>query len=154
MGYGRGINTLAQSMIHTILTLNYVAVGTIALAGFMLGWLWYSPLLFARAWMREMKLTPEKMREIPARGVAKYFGTAFGYMLFSTFGLAVLIRCQGVTHWLSGTGYGLFVGGFVLGVRLLNSSMWEQRSWRLQAITIGHEIALFTLQGALLAVWN
>jgi len=141
-------------MLHTILTLNYVAVATIALAGFALGWLWYSPVLFARPWMIEMKLTPEKMREAAAKGLARYFVTAFCYMLLSTFGLAVLIRTQGVGNWLAGAGYGLFTGTFVLGVRLLNSSLWEGRTFRLQAITIGHEVALFTLQGALLAVWN
>lgn len=141
-------------MIHTILTLNYVMVVTIAVAGFMLGWLWYSPVLFARPWMREMKLTPEKMREIPPRGIAIYFGSAFLYMLLSTFGLAVVIKTLGVSTWLSGAGCGLFVGVFVLGVRLLNSALWEQRTFLLQLITVGHEVALFTLQGALLAVWN
>ena len=142
-------------MLHTIQTLNYRLVLGVALAGFALGWTWYSPLLFARAWMEEVKLTPDKLREIAAkRGVLRYFVTAFAYMLFSTFGLAVLIKAQNVEHWLPGAGFGLFVGVFVIGVRLLNSSLWEDRTLRLQVITVGHEVALFTLQGALLAVWN
>ena len=39
-------------------------------------------------------------------------------------------------------------------MRMLNGSMWEQRSLRLQAINVGHELALFALQGAILGVWH
>lgn len=41
-------------MIHTLMSLNYVAVVVVAIIGFLLGWLWYSPLLFAKPWMAEM----------------------------------------------------------------------------------------------------
>ena len=33
-------------------TLNYVAIVVAALTAFVLGGLWYSPILFARGWMR------------------------------------------------------------------------------------------------------
>src|SRR5690606_35620695 len=41
---------------------NWLAVGLAALATFMLGGLWYSPALFARAWMRETGLSEEAAR--------------------------------------------------------------------------------------------
>ena len=33
--------------------INYLAVGVAALSSFLIGGLWYSPILFAKAWMRE-----------------------------------------------------------------------------------------------------
>ena len=42
----------------------------------------------------------------------------------------------------------------VVGARMLNGSVWEQRSLKLMAILIGHETVLFALQGAVLGVWQ
>src|ERR1044072_6244818 len=38
---------------------NYLAVFVAAVAVFILGWLWYSPLLFFKPWMRLRGLDPE-----------------------------------------------------------------------------------------------
>ena len=141
-------------MMQAILNLNYLAVAVVAVAGFLLGWLWYSPVLFAKPWMAEMKFTEESMKAIAAKGLAKLFATGFLYTLLGTFGLAVLLKAHGSENWLKGAEFGAFVGVFVVGVPMLNGGLWEQRSRKLQAITVGHMVALFTLQGAILAVWN
>ncbi len=141
-------------MTHAILSLNYVAVLAVTVAGFLLGWLWYSPVLFVKAWMAEMKFTEEHMQEAAKAGMAKYFAKALLFTLLGTFGLAVLIKANGSLGWLKGAEMGGFVGLVVVGPRMLNSSVWENRSLRLLAINIGHEVALFTLQGAILGVWR
>ena len=141
-------------MMHAILSLNYLAVVVTAVAGFLLGWLWYSPVLFVKPWMVEMKLSEESMKAAAQKGMAKLFATGFLYTLLSTFGLAVLIKAHESPHWMLGAEFGLFTGIFVVGMRTLNAGLWEQRSVKLQAINIGHEVALFTLQGAILSVWN
>ncbi len=41
-------------MVHV----NYLAVLVAALAVFVLGWLWYSPLLFFKPWMRLRDMDP------------------------------------------------------------------------------------------------
>ena len=41
-------------MMHAIMRVNYLAVIVVAIVGFMLGWLWFSPVLFVKAWMEEM----------------------------------------------------------------------------------------------------
>jgi hypothetical protein len=37
---------------------------------------------------------------------------------------------------------------------MLNGAVWEGRSSRLMAICVGHEVALYTLQGAVFGVWR
>jgi hypothetical protein len=140
-------------MLHTIMSLNYLAVLVTAVVGFMLGWLWYS-VLCGKAWMAEMKITEESMKAAAEKGMAKFFAAGFAYTLLGTFGLAALIKAHGSESWLKGAEFGLFVGVFIVGMRMLNGSMWEQRSVKLQAINLGHEIALFTLQGAILGLWH
>ena len=38
--------------------------------------------------------------------------------------------------------------------RMLDASIWEDRSVKLQAINAGHEIAVDALQGAILGAWH
>jgi hypothetical protein len=140
-------------MFNAITHLNYLAVLVTAVAGFMIGWLWYSAL-FGKAWMAEMKITEEKMKEAQAKGLAKYFIQGFVYTLLGTVGLAVLLRAHGTTDWVKGAELGGFVGLLVVGSRLLSAGVWENRSLRLSAINVGHEVVLFAVQGAILAIWR
>ncbi len=141
--------------MHAILDLNYVAVVVTAIVGFLLGWLWYSPVLFAKPWMAEMKFTKETM-EASKPQMALLLAKGFLFTLLGTFGLAVLMKVKtfGFENWLKGAEMGMFVGVFVVGVRLLNGGLWEKRSLKLQAITSGYEVVLFAVQGAILGVWN
>jgi hypothetical protein len=140
-------------MIDSIPSLNYLAVLVVAVAGFLVGWAWYSPLLFAKPWMAEMKLTPESIAAAKP-DMARLFGTSFAMTLLSTFALAVLVQTSGAIGIGDGAALGALVGTLVVGPRFCNGGLWEDRSTRLQAINVGHEIALFTLQGAILGAWR
>jgi uncharacterized protein DUF1761 len=141
-------------MRYSLLHLNYLSLLVTTLVGFLLGWLWYSPVLFVKPWMAEMKFTEESMNAAMAKGVAQYFIRGFGLTLLSTFGLAMLITARMLPNWKHGAAFGAFVGLFVVSTRILNGYNWENRSLKLQWINAGHEIALFTLQGAILGAWH
>ncbi len=141
-------------MSALIINLNLLVVGLTALIGFFFGWLWYSPVLFAKVWQREMKLSDEKKKSFTGATMARMLIQGFVYTLVSTFGLAVIVAARGNPDWVSGAKMGFFLSVVFVTARLLNTSLWEERSWRLQAINIGHEILLFTLQGSILAVWH
>jgi len=128
-------------------------VVVVAIAGFFLGWLWYSPVLFAKSWMAEMKISPESIKE-GNYNMPKLFGTALILTLMSTFALAWLITALHSESAFKGEELGAMVGLLLVGTRLTNGGLWEQRSCRLLAITIGHEVVLFTMQGAILAAWR
>jgi hypothetical protein len=141
-------------MTHAILTLNYLHVLVVTVAGFLLGWLWHSPVLFAKPWMAEMKLTEEDMKAAAEKGMAKFFILGFLFTFISTFGLAAILNAHRPTWWGGGALVGGFIGLCVVGARFLNNGVWEQRSWKLMAINVGHEVTLFALQGTILTVWR
>lgn len=141
-------------MTRAILTLNSVEVITVAVIGFFLSWLWHSPLLFAKPWMAEMKLSEADMRAAAEKGMAKFFILGFLFTLLSTFGLAAFLNAHRPTWWGGGALVGGFFGLCIVGARFLNSGVWEQRSWKLMAIGVGHEVTLFAVQGTILAVWR
>jgi hypothetical protein len=140
-------------MYNALSQLNYLAVLVTAVAGFLFGWLWYSPVLFAKPWMTEMKFTEESMKASMTKGMAGFFIKGFIYTLVSTFALAVLVASREPANVVKGAGIGAFVGLLLVGVRMLNGSMWEQRSNKLMAINVGHEVVVFTLEGAILGAW-
>lgn len=141
--------------MRTILfNLNYVHVLVVAVAGFMLGWLWFG-VLCGKAWMAEMKITPEMVKEDQAKGgMAAYFIKGFAFTFLGTIGLAALIAAHGSPNWKHGAAFGMFVGLFGPVARMLNNAVWEKRSTKLQFINASHEIALYTLQGAILGAWH
>ncbi|MFI5357529.1 MAG: DUF1761 domain-containing protein [Opitutales bacterium] len=140
-------------MMHALVSVNYVTVIVVTVVGFLFGWLWHSPVLFGKAWMAEMKITEDKMKEMAQKSMAPFFIKSLIYTLISTYGLAVLLGAHGSHGWLAGLKLGAFVGLVLIGARLLNAAVWEQRSCKLSVINLGHEACLFALQGAILAAW-
>jgi hypothetical protein len=140
-------------MPQAIQSLNCLHLFGITVVGFFLGWLWYSPLMFNRAWVIEMQNSSQAPANLKGR-MGQATTVAFLFTLLSTFGLAVLINECHLTGALRGAEFGAFVGGVVVGGRILNGAIWEVRSPRLLRINLGHEILLFALQGALLAGWR
>lgn len=128
---------------------NLSAVAAAALLSFAIGGLWYSPLLFARPWMREAGLNEEQLRGGP---MARIFGLAALASLVMAVNLAAFIGPK------ASLGFGLFAGaaaglGWVamsLGVIYL----FERRSFTLWLINSGYQVVAYTLMGGLLGVWK
>lgn len=54
--------------------INLVAVLVAAVASFLLGWLWYSPLLFANTWMKSLDKTKEDIMKGGKEAMFKAMG--------------------------------------------------------------------------------
>ncbi len=139
-------------MINAVKSLNPVAVIVISIVAFLIGGLWYSPLLFVRAWMKEVKMTPESAKA--AGGGGKLLAGALLLTLVSTCGLAALIAAHHVSAPLKGAELGLFVSAFIVASRQAVNGLFELRSFRYILIVSGHDVVQFTVAGALLAVWR
>ncbi len=128
---------------------NFAAVAAAALLSFAMGGLWYSPLLFAKPWMKEAGISEEQTRSAP---MARIFGLSAIASLVMAFNLAAFIGAK------ASLSFGLFAGaatgiGWVamsLGVIYL----FEQRSLKLWLINSGYQVVAYTLMGGLLEVWK
>jgi hypothetical protein len=128
---------------------NYLAILAAALVSFAIGGLWYSPILFAKAWMRECGISEAQARQAP---LARVFGLSALAALVMAFNLAAFIGAK------ASLGFGLFAGaatgiGWVamsLGVIYL----FEQRSLKLWLINSGYQVVSYTLMGGLIGAWR
>jgi hypothetical protein len=113
-----------------------------ALSAFILGGLWYSPLLFGKAWQREAGLSDEQIA-----GVSKLrvYGLAFLLNLVSAIAFSMVITPEAsfFMAFHSGVGIGLFWIATTLGI----SYLFEQKSLKHWAINAGYFCLMFTLYG-------
>lgn len=129
--------------------INVLAVLAAALSAFMLGGLWYSPILFGRAWQAETGMTDERV----ANGnKALVFGGSFVMALIASFVFAMFLG--------PAPALGLAVGaGFAAGLGWIATSygityLFEHRSLKLFLINGGYHTVQFTLIGLILGLWH
>lgn len=131
--------------------INWLAVVVSALATFVLGAVWYSPMLFAKPWMKACGFTEEDMKKKGNMGMI--FGLAFVLTFFMAMHIAWLLK--GPT---SDIVYGMIVSGalgttwvaFAIGIL----SLFERRSLAYALINGGYFVVSFLIMGAILAVWR
>ena len=127
---------------------NLWAVLAAALSGFVLGGLWYSPMLFGKAWQRETGLSDEAL----ARGnMALIFGTTFVLCVVASLVFAMFL---GPNPSLAlGVGAGASAGLCWVGASFGINYLFERRSLTLFLINAGYHTLQFTLIGLILALW-
>lgn len=129
-------------------------VAVVTLANFMLGWAWFSPLLFVKPWMRAMgkdpnkKPTKEQMKEMP-KLMAGALLTSF---LFSA-GTAVLVLSLNATDAGQGALIGTFLGLVFVASHQLGTA-FEGRKGMVILISSGHGLAALVLDGAIHGAWR
>jgi hypothetical protein len=141
-------------MLQALVTLNALAVCAVAFLGFALGWLWYSPVLFAKAWMKEMNFTKEQVQCMKSTRSALTLAGAFLITLISTTVLAFFINEHHIEGPLGGLKMGLLLGVGFVATRQTVNSLFQMKSLKLYLIVVGYDIFLFAVQGAILGVWR
>jgi hypothetical protein len=134
--------------------INYAAVVVSALIYWVLGGLWYSPLLFGGKFIEIMRWSPEQLARIEAEGAGLQLALAFAGSLVTAYVLAHIVRYTSGENALDGAKTGLWLWlGFIVTTNL-NTVFFEFRPLGLYLINIGYHLVAFLSMGALLAVWR
>jgi hypothetical protein len=138
-----------------LLDVNLWSVLVAAVATMVVGFLWYSPLLFARPWMVAMGYDPDNKAKIQEmqKSAGKSYAISFVASLVTAFVLGKVIDITSVNTVL----YGMKVGfamwlGFVTTVQL-TAKLFGDQSTRLYLINTGYQLVCYLAMGAILAVW-
>ena len=137
-------------MNHLHHELHFLPILVCALIVWLLGALWYSPVLFAKPWVA---IVGRQMGEKP-KGLAKgMIGSLIGDLLLA-FVMLHFILWSGADSF----GWGALIGficwvGFVVGP-LYPQSVYEGRPFTYFAINSGYWLVSLLAVGGLLGVWH
>lgn len=129
--------------------INYFAVLTAAVSTFVVGGLWYSPLLFHRAWMSANGFSDA---DVAGGNPAKIFGLAFLFAVVMAVNLAMFLADPGTTAAWGATAGALAAVWVILGIGTV--ALFERRPWTYTAINGGYWLIAFVLMGFILGVWR
>jgi hypothetical protein len=131
---------------------NHWAILVSGIAIFMIGGLWYSPVLFAKPWVRLMGKTEDEMRA-KAGGAGSYVAV-FGCGLLTAFALALVLGHVG-TVTIGGALVVAFVCwlGFT-GATSFGSALFSAQPLALWAINSGYNLVAFVVAATILTLWR
>lgn len=130
-------------------TVNFLAVLVAALSSFVIGSLWYSPVLFGKVWQKESGMNDEKIK---SGNMVKTFGLAFVLSLIIAINLSLFFAGQ--VDFTSGLLYGAFTGIFWVATAIGVIYLFEQKSLKLWLINAGYHAVGFTVMGGILGAWH
>ena len=138
-----------------LMCVNLWAVLGSAAATMVIGFLWYSPFLFAKPWMLAMGYDPAdkaKVAEMQKSAGPKY-GISFLASLLSAFVLGKIIYNLAISTPLYGMKVGFAVWlAFVMTVQLTDK-LFTNRPLKLFLINTGYQLACYLAMGAILGKW-
>ena len=126
--------------------INFYAVFTATLLSFAIGGLWYSPLLFGRIWLKELKLGAEGIKQKP-----RVFILSFVFSLATALIIANLLGPQ--PKLVNAVVTSATIGSIVL-FSLGITYQFSNKTLRHLLIDGGYHIVIFTMFGLILGSWH
>jgi hypothetical protein len=134
---------------------NLWAVLVAAVSTMIVGFLWYSPMLFAKPWTVLMGYDPNdkaKMDEM-RKSAGKSYAISFVASLVAASVLGKIIDVASVQSPLYGMKIGFAVWlGFVTTVQL-TAKLFGNQPTKLYLINTGYQLVCYLVMGVILAVW-
>lgn len=124
-----------------------------ALAGFVVGALWYSPLLFGKSWQQQVGLSDDDLKQA---NMPLIFGLGFVLNVIVAFALSFFVEIfmmLGSNAWLGGLFAGVLALVFVATTFGVNY-LFARRSLRLYLIDIGYMVLTFFVMGVIIGAWH
>lgn len=136
-------------MMEAAMSVNLWAVLVAALSTFLLGGIWYSPLMFCDAWVRGSGLTEE---QAAARNMGLVFGLSFVAQLLAAYLFAMFIGPAPALGFALAAG--VSVGAGWVATSFAINYLFEHRGLTLWLINGGFHTLQFTLYGLILGLWH
>ena|ERR1700676_1350147 len=133
----------------TLQNLNLWAILVAAASAFLVGGLWYSPIMFGPVWKKANRFGSDE----PPPATAKIFAVSFVLSLVMAFNLAMFLNDVKTTlAWGATAGFLAGFGWVTMGVGIV--SLFERRPWIYVVVNGGYLTTALVLMGAILGAWR
>jgi hypothetical protein len=131
--------------------LNYIAVLVAAAVIFLIGGLWYSPVMFAKKWVALQNKDIDSMKQ---GGTASGFLQVFICGLVTSWVLAILLHWTRQTGWMYGTHLAVLAWLGLTAATSYGTALFSQKPKALWAIDTGFNLVSMAAAGAILGAWQ
>jgi uncharacterized protein DUF1761 len=133
----------------TLQHLNIWAIFAAAISAFLVGGLWYSPLMFGAAWKKANRFATDE----PSAPGGKVFAISFVLSLVMAFNLAMFLNDPKTNLvWGATAGFLAGFGWVAMGIAIV--SLFERRPWSYVIVNGGYLTVALVLMGAILGAWR
>jgi hypothetical protein len=129
--------------------LNYIAILVVTVISFVLGGLWYSPLLFERIYLAGIRRQPDELGGAAFPLALNFFTTLVTAIVF-----AELIRRLGLVTAGQGLWFGLTVGVGIIGMAMASDFAFNRFPLNFFLVEAGYRLLLSVIMGVILTVWR
>lgn len=130
---------------------NWLAIGVAALAYFILGAIWYSPMLFAKPWMAGHNMPapgPEAKKKMPMMMIMTFLMSAV-----MAIAIGMLVMALGSIKCLAGIKLGCALSAIGI-IPLVMSHMYTGKSLKLWIIDAAYHGLGISLMSIIISVWH
>lgn len=132
---------------------NYLAILVSAVVAFLIGGLWYSPVLFAKQWMAAHAHSPEDVAKLKAEA-PKAYGVSFLAFLVMAAILQMLLNHLDAHDWHLGALWGAHIWlGFAFTIGLM-ANVYSGKKFSVFVIDAGYQLVYLVVMGAILGAWH
>jgi hypothetical protein len=131
------------------ININYLAVLAAAISAFVIGGMWYSPILFGGVWMRETGLSDAMLKK---RSMGLVFGTSFVLSLIIAVNLAAFLSGPPDLQWGATAGALAGIGWVATAIGI--TYLFEAKSMKLFLVDAGYHAVTFIVMGAIIGTWK
>ncbi len=133
----------------TFHNLNIWAILTSTVSAFVVGGLWYSPLLFGAAWKKANRFGSGE----PPAATGRIFAISFALSLVMAFNLAMFLNDPKTNlAWGATAGFLAGFGWVAMGIGIV--SLFERRPLTYVLVNGGYLTVALVLMGAILGAWR
>jgi hypothetical protein len=130
-------------------TLNPWAILTSAVSAFVLGGLWYSPLMFEALWKKANRFGAGE----PPPATGRIFAISFVLSLVMALNLAMFLNDPKTDlAWGATAGFLAGFGWAAMGIGIV--SLFERRPWTYAIVNGGYLTVALVLMGTILGAWR
>ncbi len=124
-----------------------------AIVGYVIGALWYSPMLFGKSWMKFMKFKRKDIEKAKEKGmIGAYIATFIGNVVMA-YVLFMVVDAMGAVNWIDGAIVGFWLWLGFLATTMLGIVFWQGKPWGLYLLNSIQYLVSLMVMGGILGAW-
>lgn len=134
------------------ISLSFTPIILATILNMIIGMFWYSQSGFGKTWMTLSGMNSKKINK-PVKGMGKLYLISTLCSLIIAVVLSAFIKYTTASTFLEGAVIGVILCLGFIATTMINSVLWEGKTFKLYLLNVSYYFISFALMGGLIASW-